>query len=290
MLLRCAENFDGVDEGMQPDKDGPPGPPTRIVLYPATPNLLIKMLPSSYPVCGEQHASMAIISSQQLPAIKDAPPTSMVSDPMDQNQGLPDYLPDLFLHSPGKVGHVSPNALENLKFPSQEDWACTYQKRLQEAHTESSGLSVQGATSSLSVPCCRSDIQQGQFTTVGSFSDESSFIVEKQVYGMQDAGITVGCTKVCDRNKTLTSVSAPGQAEQTWPSQWDPLHCTKSFDNMLSSNGHGIARQDVSSESVPWFSTAAEQISMSSSTHFDSHPQDMNHCALREMMDIYFVR
>ncbi|KAL0055333.1 hypothetical protein WJX82_010774 [Trebouxia sp. C0006] len=190
------------------------------ILSSATPNLLIKIPqpPSSYPVYGEQHASMAIISSQQLPAIQDAPPTSMVSDPMYQKQGLPDYIPDLFLHSPykvrddqneglpnyladfflhspGKVGHVSQNALDNLEVPSQEDWACTYPKRLEEAQIESSGLSFQGAASSWSVSCSWSDIQQ-----------------------------------------------------------------------------------------------AASGISMSSSSHFDSHPQNMSHGPMGEKMDLYFVR
>ncbi|KAL3135170.1 hypothetical protein ABBQ38_006261 [Trebouxia sp. C0009 RCD-2024] len=44
-------SFDEVDEGLQPDKDGPPGPPIRIVLCPATPNLHIKLPqpPTSYP-------------------------------------------------------------------------------------------------------------------------------------------------------------------------------------------------------------------------------------------------
>ena len=181
---------------------------------------------------------MAIISSQQLPAIQDAPPTSMVSDPMYQKQGLPDYIPDLFLHSPykvrddqneglpnyladfflhspGKVGHVSQNALDNLEVPSQEDWACTYPKRLEEAQIESSGLSFQGAASSWSVSCSWSDIQQGEFITLSSFSDGSSLTAEKQVYGTQDEGVTLGCTNGCDRNETLISVSAPGHAEQT---------------------------------------------------------------------------
>ncbi|KAL3134238.1 hypothetical protein ABBQ38_006669 [Trebouxia sp. C0009 RCD-2024] len=143
-------NFDAVDQGLQPDKDGPPGPPIRIVPFPATPNLHIKVPqpPSSYPVRGEHHASIANISSKQPLAIQDAPPTSMVSDPTDQNQSLPDYLVEFFLHSPGKVEHVSPNALENLEVLSQEDWACTYPKRLEEAQTESSGLSVHCAASS----------------------------------------------------------------------------------------------------------------------------------------------
>ena len=309
MLLRCAEHFDGVDEGLQPDKDGPPGPPIRIVLYPATPNLLIKIPrpASSYPVRAEHNASMANISSRQL--LEDAPPTSMGSDPMDdnqglpdsltdlflhsldkvrddQNEGLPDYLADFFLHSPGKIGHMSQNPLE---VPSQEDWACTYPKRLEEAQTESSGLSVQGAASCWSVSCSQSDIQQGESDTLSSFFVGSSLTAEKQVYGMQDEGVTLGCTNGCARNETLASMSAPGQAEQTWRSQWDSLQCTTIFDNTLSYNEHGIARQHVRSDSVPWFATAASGISMSSSSHFDSHPQDMNHCPLGEM-DLHFVR
>ena len=180
MLLRCAGSFDEADEGLQPDKDGPPGPPIRILLFPATPNLHIKLPqpPTSYPVRGEHHVTMTNTSSKQPLAIQDAPPTFMVSDPMDQNQSLPDYLPDVFLHSPGKVqddrsqglpdylvefflhspgkvGHVSPNALESLEVPSQEDSACTYPFTylLEEAQTESSGLSGQCAASSWSVSC-----------------------------------------------------------------------------------------------------------------------------------------
>ena len=53
-----------------------------------------------------QNISSKHTDTPEVLATQHAPPkaTSMVSDPMDQHQGLPDYLLDIFLHSPGKVG------------------------------------------------------------------------------------------------------------------------------------------------------------------------------------------
>ena len=50
-VLTCAENFDGVAEGLQPDKAGPLGPPIRIVLSLATPNIQLKIPTAKQPLC-----------------------------------------------------------------------------------------------------------------------------------------------------------------------------------------------------------------------------------------------
>ena len=157
--LCCAENFDGFDKGLQPDKDKlPPSSPKRTSLstVSATPNSQVEIYqpPSSHLVRVEHHFSMQNISFQhtdtcEVFAIQDATPnaTSLVSDPLDQNQDLPDYLADFFLHSPGQVRHTSPNALDNLEVTSQADWACNHlePKMLEEAQTKASVQSVQGA-------------------------------------------------------------------------------------------------------------------------------------------------
>ena len=106
------------------------------------------------------------------------------------------------------MGHVCSNALENLEVPSQEYWACTYAKGLEEAQNKLSGLSVQGAASSWNVSRSHSDIHQGDLNTLSSFCVGSLLSAEKRMYGMQEEGVPLGCTNIRDRNETLTSVSA----------------------------------------------------------------------------------
>ena len=301
----CAENFDGVDKGLQPDKDKlPPSSPKRTLLstVSATPtsHVEISQPPSSHLVHVEHHISMQNISCQHTDtcegfANQDATPkaTSLVSDPMDQNQDLPDYLADFFLHSPGQVKHTSPSALDNLEVTSQADWACNHleTKMLEEAQTKVSVQSVQGAASSWNVSCFQPDVQHGDFITLSSFFYASSLSAEREVYGIRDEGVTyIACTSIWHRNEAPPSMSAAGQAEQTRPDQWDLLQCTTNFDNTFSLHGHGIARKDVRFDSVPWYSLAASGTSTSSSTCVPSYLQGSNLCPLEERMDLHHGR
>lgn len=171
----CAENFDAVDKGLQPGRDKlPPSSPNRMVLsaVSAAPNSHVKMSqpPSSHLVHAEHHISLQNSSSQhtdtcEVFAIQDATPkaTSLVRDPSDQSQDLPEYLDDFFLHGPGQVGHTSPSALDKL-VTSRADWACNHlePKLLEEAQTKPSVQSVQGSASlqetSWSASCSQPDV------------------------------------------------------------------------------------------------------------------------------------
>ena len=110
------------------------------------------------------------------------------------------------------------------------------------------------------------------------------------MYGIQGEGFTLGCTNVMGLDGAPPLTSAPRQAQQTCPSQWDLLQRTNEFDNVLSSKGHGIARQDVRAISVRWFSAAASRVSVSASIHDDSIPQGTSHCLLEDKMDFYYAR
>ena len=116
----------GLIRGLQPDKDTL-HPAHQSALYcllyqQHPPVILIFSAVSSHLVCVVHHISMQNIPSQHADtcdvfATQDATPkaTSLVSDPMDPNHNLPDYLAEFFLHSPGQVRHTSPSALTNLR-------------------------------------------------------------------------------------------------------------------------------------------------------------------------------
>ena len=256
-VLCCAESFDGVHKGLQPGKDkllrsSPKRTLPSAVLATSNNHVGTSQPSSSQTAHVEHHISMENISSQhtepcEVFAIQDATlkATSSMSDPMDQGQDLPDYLANFLLHSSGHVRHTSLSALDNLEITSQADWACNHHepKMLEEAQTKPSVQSVQGAASSWSVSCFQPDVQHGDFTTLSSPFYASSLSAERQVYGTQDEGVTyIDCTSIGDWTEAPPSLSAAAQAEQTRPHQWDPLQCTTS---VLSSNRHGIARQDV---------------------------------------------
>lgn len=252
-----------------------PGPQARTVLceVSATPNI------------SSQHSDPhEVLRSQN--ALQKA--TSAASDLVDQHEDIPKYLADFFLHSPHQVGHTSPNALDTLGLSPQADRACTH--LLEEAQNQLAVQSVQGAAPSWIVSRTQPDAQHEDFNRLSSFSDGSSLSTEKQVYGMQgDSVARIGCTPFWDRDH-LHQRQLSGQANQTESSQWDQLQCTTNLANRLSSNGHGLAQQVVRFDSVSWVSTAANGISMSSSTHADSHLQGMNHCLLEERINFNYCR